>query len=241
LFHATSCPYRLLRVLGVSQAVLFHAAGAVSMKLIGMLDSPYVRRVAISLQLLGLKFDHQSVSVFRGMELFKKINPVIKAPTLVCDDGRVLMDSSLILQYAESRVHPRTLLPADPAEFARDLQLTGLALAAVEKSVQIVYEHQVRPPEKLHQPWLERITHQMLTAYTLLEQELAREPLPVRRAAIRQSGITIAVVWEFTQHMQPQGVPAKQFPHLAAFSAQAEALPEFKRAPFGEGEVQHIM
>ena len=36
------------------------------MQLIGMLDSPYVRRVAISLQLLGLPFEHRSVSVFRG-------------------------------------------------------------------------------------------------------------------------------------------------------------------------------
>jgi glutathione S-transferase len=57
------------------------------MKLIGMLDSPYVRRVAISLQLLGLKFEHQSLSVFRGFDEFRLTNPVVKAPTLVCGDG----------------------------------------------------------------------------------------------------------------------------------------------------------
>ena len=57
------------------------------MKLIGMLDSPYVRRVAISLQLLGLRFEHQSVSVFRTFSEFQRINPVVKAPTLLCDDG----------------------------------------------------------------------------------------------------------------------------------------------------------
>ena len=62
-----------------------------------MLDSPYVRRVAISLQLLGLPFEHRSVSVFRGFDEFSRINPVVKAPTLVCDDGGVLMDSTLIL------------------------------------------------------------------------------------------------------------------------------------------------
>ena len=38
------------------------------MQLIGMLDSPYVRRVAISLQLLGLRFEHQSISVFSTFE-----------------------------------------------------------------------------------------------------------------------------------------------------------------------------
>ena len=49
------------------------------MKLIGMLDSPYVRRVAISLQLLGLRFEHLSLSVFRTFAQFQKINPVVKA------------------------------------------------------------------------------------------------------------------------------------------------------------------
>lgn len=57
------------------------------MRLIGMLDSPYVRRVAVSLQLLGLPFRHESLSVFRAYEQFRAINPVVKAPTLVCADG----------------------------------------------------------------------------------------------------------------------------------------------------------
>ena len=54
------------------------------MKLIGMLDSPYVRRVAISLQLLGLRFEHQSLSVFSTFAAFRQINPVVKAPTFLC-------------------------------------------------------------------------------------------------------------------------------------------------------------
>ena len=68
------------------------------MKLIGMLDSPYVRRVAVSLQVMGIEFEHQSLSVFRGYDEFALINPVVKAPTLLFDDGGMLMDSTLILQ-----------------------------------------------------------------------------------------------------------------------------------------------
>ncbi len=119
------------------------------MQLIGMLDSPYVRRVAISLQLLGLPFEHRSVSVFRGFETFRQINPVVKAPSLVCDDGEVLMDSGLILDYAESLAAPsRSLMPRDIAARQHTLRSLGLALAACEKSVQIVCERSVRPAEK---------------------------------------------------------------------------------------------
>ena len=64
------------------------------MQLIGMLDSPYVRRTAISLRLLGLPFEHRPISVFRQFDEFAAINPVVRVPSLVCDDGEVLMDSA---------------------------------------------------------------------------------------------------------------------------------------------------
>jgi len=72
------------------------------MVLIGMLDSPYVRRCAVSMKLMGVPFEHRPVSVFRHYEQFRAINPVVKAPSFICDDGTVLMDSTLILDYVES-------------------------------------------------------------------------------------------------------------------------------------------
>lgn len=209
------------------------------MKLIGMLDSPYVRRVAISLQLLGLRFEHQSLSVFRTFDEFSRINPVVKAPTLVCDDGETLMDSSLILQYAEALAHPRTLLPSEPSALQHDLHVIGLALAATEKSVQIVYERGLRPPEKRHDPWLGRVTGQLLAAYGELEGDLSRRPLPVDRDGINQAGITVAVAWQFTQQTLPGDVPAERFPRLCEYSRQAETLPAFMAAPHGDGTYRH--
>lgn len=205
------------------------------MKLIGMLDSPYVRRVAISLQLLDIPFEHQSLSVFRTFAEFQQINPVVKAPTLVCDNGTVLMDSTLILQYAETLAHPRTLMPSDHSDLQRDLRLTGLALAAMEKSVQIVYERGLRPPEKLHEPWVARVSGQLLSAYGELEAELARRPIDPVASGLRQAGVTVAVAWHFTQQMISESVAPIEFPHLAALSAAAEALPVFKAAPHGDG------
>lgn len=206
-----------------------------TMKLIGMLDSPYVRRVAISLSLLGLRFEHQPLSVFRDFAGFEKINPVVKAPTLVCDDGEVLMDSTLIIQYAEAVARPRSLFPLAPAALQHDLHLLGLALAATEKSVQLVYERELRPAEKRHQPWVSRVTGQLLSAYRELEREFAHGAHPVDSATIRQAGVAVGVAWYFTQRMLPGTVPVESCPSLAAFSANAESLPEFRAAPYGDG------
>ncbi len=213
------------------------------MKLIGMLDSPFVRRVAISLQVLKLPFQHESVSVFRGFSEFQRINPVVKAPTLICADGTVLMDSTLILQWAQSlaqslalgSAQPRSLLPGDLPSLQRELRLIGLALAACEKTAQIVYERGLRPAEKQHEPWVQRVSGQLLAAFRELEQELACAPLDVSPSGIGQAGISVAVAWYFTQQLLPQVVPAADFARLVALSEAAETLPEFARAPYGEG------
>ncbi len=206
------------------------------MQLIGMLDSPYVRRVAISLQLLGLRFEHRPLSVFRTFEPFRQINPVVKAPSLVCDDGEVLMDSTLIIEFAEGLAGGRrSLLPDTLAERQHALRQIGLALAACEKSVSIIYERNLRPPEKWHEPWVSRVTGQLLAAYQLLETELSSRPPAVSSAALDQAGVSIAVAWHFTQQMLPDVVVAAKFPLLRAFSAATERLPEFLAAPHGDG------
>lgn len=197
------------------------------MKLIGMLDSPYVRRVAISLEAYGMAFEHQPLSVFGDYARFAAINPAVKAPTLVLDNDTVLMDSTLILHYLETRVQPRhRLYPSDDTALAEDSQLLGLALAASEKAVQHVYEHRLRPEDKWHQPWIERVTQQLLANCALWNAAMEGRSLKLDQVAI-----TSAVVWSFMQLVVPNVVDAKAYPHLHAYAQQMEALPEFLKYP----------
>ena len=71
------------------------------MVLIGMLDSPYVRRVAICMKVLGIDFEHRPLSVFADFETLVKINPAVKVPTLITQDNQVLMDSTLIISVSD--------------------------------------------------------------------------------------------------------------------------------------------
>jgi glutathione S-transferase len=202
------------------------------MRLIGMMDSPYVRRVAASLRLMDLPFQREAVSVFRQYDTFAAINPAVKAPTLVTDDGVVLMDSTLILQYLEPLAAPeRRLTPTSAADQARSLSLIGFALAACEKAVQIVYEQNLRPPERQHEPWLERVQGQMLAALGVLEAKAGFAGAWLFADRPLQADITLAVTWRFTQHAVADRVTPAAFPALAALSARAEALPAFAACP----------
>ncbi len=207
------------------------------MKLIGMLDSPYVRRAAVSAKLLGLSFEHQPLSVFRHFDEFRAVNPVVKAPTLLTDDGTMVLDSSLICDYLDHLVEPqRRLLPVDAAARLRSLELIGLALAAAEKTVQVVYECGQRPDEKLHQPWLDRIVQQLDGAYGALEARILGTTGWLLGERITQADVALAVVWRFTQYVRPDhpalaAVDAERYPSIAALSARAEVLPEFAGTP----------
>lgn len=202
------------------------------MVLIGMPDSPYVRRVSVSLKLMGLPFEHRHISVFRHMDRFRQINPVIKAPSFIADDGTVLMDSTLILDHCET-VAPigMRLMPAGAKERLATLRLIGLALAACDKAVAVVYENEQRPAERRHAAWLERVSAQANAAFE--ELELAAAGLPAWFGLNRPNAADVAVAcaWRFSQYRVPEVVRAAKYPALAAYSLRAEALPEFASTP----------
>ncbi|MAP96328.1 MAG: glutathione S-transferase [Ponticaulis sp.] len=202
------------------------------MKLIGMMDSPFVRRVAITLKLFDMPFEHEPVSVMRDFDTFKTYNPLVKAPSLIMDDGTVLMESSLILDVIEKLAGPETsLMPTGVADYIRAQRLIGLALIAAEKTVQKVYEFNMRSGDVPNANWLARVETQLAQAYGAIEDELAGIEGWSCGDQLTQADITTAVVWRFTEHVFPENAAADDYPRLKALSERAEALPVFVNSP----------
>lgn len=206
------------------------------MILVGMLDSPFVRRVAITLHMLGLDYRHRPLSVFRSFDEFRMVHPLVKVPTLVCDDGEMLVDSTLIIDYLESLADPdRSLFPKEPSARRTALQQIGEALVGMEKAAQIVYEKAHRPVELRHEPWLNRLERQLASAAGLMEAS-AETVIEAGSdwlggAAPMQADITTAVAWEFIQRVASKKIRPADHPYLVEFCEQAEALPAFLACP----------
>src|SRR5262245_4872288 len=101
---------------------------AMSMILIGQYDSPFVRRVGIALRLYDLAFEHRPWSVFGDAERIAPLNPLRRVPTLVLDDGEVLIESGAILDHLDELAGPSRALIAERGE-ARRHALKVCALA----------------------------------------------------------------------------------------------------------------
>lgn len=198
------------------------------MLLIGMLDSPYVRRAAIAGTLLGLEFEHRSISVFRHMDRFRAINPLIKAPSLVAGDGTVLMDSELIITHLED-VAGKSLRPEAGTARTHDLRTTGIALVACEKAVQLEYERK-RPEAIRFQPWLERVRTQLGEALSLLDEICVRDGEAASRH-LTHGPIAAAVAVGFIRFTLNDIVDLSPYPALTAHADRCEATPAFKHWP----------
>lgn len=202
------------------------------MKLVGMLDSPFVRRLAITMRLLGVEYEHLSQSVVAGYETFKDINPLAKAPTLVLDDGEMMIESSLIISYVEG-LAGRSLMRENPDELRREYQLIGVALLGMDKVVAHIYETEMRPGEFQYQPWLDRVHEQTRAAFDWLEAATAgidAGPWFFGKE-ISQADISTAVAWRFLQLRASEHAGPGPWPALTAFSERAERLPEFRACP----------
>ena len=198
------------------------------MLLVGMLDSPYVRRAAVTGTLLGLDSEHRSVSVFRHMDEFRAINPLIKAPSLVTDDGTVISESLLIIQHFED-VAGRSLRPVEGSARTRDLALTGIGIVAADKAVSVEYERK-RPEAQRYAPWQERIVTQLHVALDLLDAAAVRGELTAGPELL-PCDIAAAIAWGFCRFVIPEFAPEERWPALAAQAKACEALDVLKAWP----------
>ena len=210
------------------------------MKLIGILLSPYVRRVAVSLNVLGLPFELDALFVFREQATVQKYNPLIRIPALVLEDGTSLVESGAILDEVDRMVDPdRGLIPRDGDLRQRVLQTTAIAIGTAEKAQWALYEGLVRPAEKIHQPWLEHNDKQVLGGLSYLNsaaEKISQGGWICGTTGISQADVTTAVVYTFTDASRPNLEIPGRFPSLSRFVERCESLPAFRGAPFPTAE-----
>jgi glutathione S-transferase len=198
------------------------------MILIGQYDSPFVRRVGIALTLAAIPFAHRPWSVFGDGEQIAPLNPLIRVPTLVLDDGETVIDSHAMIDLIDGMLGPdRALFPQAEPGRRRALRICGLALGAAEKGVSLFYEHRLH--EQVSVIWSQRCRTQMEGALGVLDGE--------RRACtsrywfgdtIGHADIAVGCAFRFLCEAHAGLALPTRFQALAQFSTMLEELPAFR-------------
>jgi glutathione S-transferase len=197
------------------------------MILIGQYDSPFVRRVAIAMRLYGLAYEHRTWSTFGDADKLAAYNPLRRVPTLVLDDGEVLIESFVILDYLDERAGPTKALIASSGEARRKaLKVCALATGLADKGVSLLYERIMH--KETSDLWVARCRAQVSGVLDVLEQDRAVRPMPYWfGAAINHADIAVTCALRFVREAHTGVFEEARYPALAAHAARCEALPPF--------------
>ena len=201
------------------------------MLLIGMFDSPFVRRVAITLKLLDMPFEHANWSIGRDFDRIRDHNPLGRVPTLVTENGESLLESAAILDYLDELAGPeRALLPASGPDRRQALKLMAMATGAAEKGVLQLYERVFRPEAKRHEPWVDRCRLQMSSSLGAIDRYLGERGVSQWLVGKRmtQADITAVCVFTFLNDALRVASDAVMFQSLATLAARCESMPVFQ-------------
>jgi glutathione S-transferase len=198
------------------------------MILIGQYDSPFVRRVAIALHLYGIAYEHRPWSTFGDGGRIAQYNPLRRVPTLVLDDGEVLIDSATILDHLDEAVDPsQALIARSGRARQRALKVCALATGLADKAVSLVYERVLH--QQPSQQWIDRCATQITEALDALQADRASRSTSFWFGeAIGHADIAAACVLRFTAEAHPALFDLGRWPALASHASRCEALPPFQ-------------
>lgn len=198
------------------------------MILIGQYDSSFVRRVGIALTLYRLPFEHRPWSVMSDAEKIRALNPLVRVPTLVLDDGTVLSESHVILDYLDSLVpEGEVMFPRHEPERHQALRIAALATGLADKAVSLFYELHFH--DHVSPAWVDRCRSQITGTLAVLETERAARDTPFWFGErLGHADVAAAAALRHAGDSHPDLIRLEGLPALEAHCRRCEALPVFR-------------
>jgi glutathione S-transferase len=203
------------------------------MILVGQMDSPFVRRVAVTMNMYAMAFSREILSVYADAEDVRKINPLGKVPALILDGGETLFDSQMIIDFLDETAGPDRALTPPAGEARRSvLACVGISLGMAEKVVGLNFETKQRPVETIDDGVINRLQGQVTSALEWFE---TRQPGPwLCGQAMTQADVSAVTALTHLINRRPELFSGGTYPALADLRNRAEELPAFQASPFME-------
>lgn len=176
-----------------------------------------------------MPFEQWPWSIFADADKIRRYNPLTRVPTLVLDDGSVLIESHIILDYLDSLAPAgRVLFPRDEPRRREALKVAALATGLADKAVSLFYEKRLH--QRVSDVWVERCQRQMAGVLSVLEADRAgRADDYWFGKSVGHADIAVAVVLRFVSEVHPDLVALTDYPALASHAARLEELPAFRK------------
>lgn len=133
--------------------------------------SPFGRKVKIAASLTGLKDKIEVVlaDTTDPADVLRSQNPLGKIPVLILEDGTVLYDSRVIVEYFDWLAGGDVLIPAEPKARFATLTKAALADGVLDAAILQIYEERFRAPERREPKWTDYQAGKVARALAVFE------------------------------------------------------------------------
>ena len=133
--------------------------------------SPFGRKVKIAAAILGLsdKIEIVATDTIDPTDTIRQLNPLGKIPALITDDGKVIYDSRVIVEYLDLLAGGGRIIPQGAAR-VDTLVLQALADGIMDACILQMYERRFRDEDRREAKWIEHQQGKIDRALNALEK-----------------------------------------------------------------------
>ncbi len=195
------------------------------MKLIASKTSPYARKVRIVLAERHLDADYLDENVWSADTKIQLYNPLGKIPALVLDDGTVLYDSRVIVEYLDGVSPGSRLIPENNRERAMVKRWEALGDGIADAGIAIFLERK-RPPAQQGAEWISRQFGKIEGAIAAAARELSDRKF-CQGDVFTLADIALACALLWVEYRLPEVAWRSTYPNLCAWVERIEVRQEF--------------
>jgi maleylacetoacetate isomerase len=201
-------------------------------KLYSYFRSSAAYRVRIALNLKGVACEMVAIHLTRDggrhkSAEYRAINPQMRVPALVLDDGAVLVQSLAIIDYLDETFRDPPLLPSDPVARAHARGIAEIVACDIHPINNLVTLNYLRAPLGHDQAAIDAwYAHWIMTGFEAIEAMIA----PGRFAVGASPTVADLCIVPQVFNARRYKLPLERFPNILGVEAACLALPAFDRA-----------
>ncbi len=201
--------------------------GEFTLKLYASPASSFARKIRVLLLEKNVPHEVVMMNLWEPND-YQSINPIGKVPALKLDDGRVLINSSLIADYLDGKYPDPRFLPAEPDARLEARRLEAVADGVMDAVALSIYENRFHDEAARSQPWLDRQRGKIDAGFAMLDAVLGKRAW-LAGESMSLADVAISAHLGFITLRATQFFAQDRFPNLARLSRTMEARESMKK------------
>ena len=197
-----------------------------SIRLLGSLTSPYVRKVRIVMAEKRIDYHLEIEDVWAPDSRIQEANPLGKVPCLIMEDGGAVFDSRVIVEYLDGMTPVSKLIPPSGRERAEVRTWEALGDGVIDASILARLEKTQRPPEQQSTQWIDRQMSKVNAGIAAMSRGLGEKPW-CNGQAYTLADIAVGCALGYLDFRFGSIHWRGQYPNLARLSEKLAARPSF--------------